>query len=55
MACSSERACTKQRGRLVPVPRLVALVPIETAAMRRVQAPSRGGASFTSGLTSRSG
>jgi hypothetical protein len=36
------RACAKQRGRLVPVPRLVALVPIEMAAMRRVQAPAGG-------------
>src|SRR5438067_7209005 len=42
-AAVAGRACTKQCGRLDQCQGRSALVLVETAAMRRVQAPSRGG------------
>jgi hypothetical protein len=42
------RVCTKQCGRLDRWQGRLALVPGEAGAMRRVQAPSRGGGSYRS-------
>ena len=44
------RACTKERGRLSRRQGWIALVAVEAAAIRRVQAPIQQCSHFTSGL-----